>query len=212
MVLLDYREKLFSYAMALTGNSFEAEDLVQETYVRALKAIGRFRETGNARAWLYTILRNIRLSQVRQQRRRPKLVELDGAECTAELVMDTGQDPHARYVSKMEAEQVRRALQQLPDEFREVILLREYRELSYEEIAGLLECPPGTVMSRLARARAKLVALLSAAQRHSLTKSSKKAHIRRPSKRAFTIAGRITRCLQTISQGAADYERFTVGF
>ena len=65
------------------------------------------------------------------------------------------------YVSKLEVKQVRAAIEQLPTEFREIILLREFEELSYQEIASLLDCPPGTVMSRLARARSKLRALLS---------------------------------------------------
>jgi RNA polymerase sigma factor (sigma-70 family) len=71
--------------------------------------------------------------------------------------------PYVFYVRKMEHEQVREAIQQLPVDFREVILLREVEELSYQEIATILDCPPGTVMSRLARARAKLRTLLSAA-------------------------------------------------
>src|SRR5258708_26044179 len=77
----------FTYAMALTRNSFEAEDLVQETYVRAIEAMGRLREHSNVKAWLYTILRNIRLNQVRQRRTRPKLVELDAHENAADLVI-----------------------------------------------------------------------------------------------------------------------------
>src|SRR5258708_27173980 len=70
--------------MALTRNYFEAEDLVQETYVRAIEAMGRLREHSNVKAWLYTILRNIRLNQVRQRRTRPKLVELDAHENRSE--------------------------------------------------------------------------------------------------------------------------------
>jgi RNA polymerase sigma-70 factor (ECF subfamily) len=77
--------------------------------------------------------------------------------------VDTAKDPYATYVSNVEQEQVRGAIQQLPLEFREVILLREYEELSYEEIAAMLESPVGTVMSRLARARLKLRELLSVA-------------------------------------------------
>ena len=164
MVPLEHTDGLFTYAMALTRNSFEAEDLVQETYVRAIEAMGRLREHSNVKAWLYTILRNIRLNQVRQRRTRPKLVELDAHENAADLVIDSGRDPHALYVSKVECEQVRDAIRQLSQEFREIILLREFAELSYQEIAALLDCPPGTVMSRLARARSKLGTLLSATQ------------------------------------------------
>ncbi|HEY1468207.1 MAG TPA: sigma-70 family RNA polymerase sigma factor [Candidatus Acidoferrum sp.] len=76
--------------------------------------------------------------------------------------MDTAKDPLAAYVSNIEREQVRNAIRQLPLEFREIVLLREYEELSYEEIATLLNCPVGTVMSRLARARSRLRDLLPA--------------------------------------------------
>src|SRR5260370_40646616 len=110
--------------------------------------MGRVREDGNAKAWLYTILRNIRLNQVRQQRTRPKLLELDGDENAANLVIETAKDPHALYVSKVETRQLREAIRQLSEEFREIILLREFAELSYQEIATLLGCAQGTVMSR----------------------------------------------------------------
>jgi RNA polymerase sigma-70 factor, ECF subfamily len=161
---LEHADGLFTYAMALTRNSFEAEDLVQETYVRAMEAMGRLREHSNVKAWLYTILRNIRLNQIRQLGTRPKLVELDAHESAADLVTDSGRDPHALYVSKVERDQVRVAIQHLSAEFREIIVLREYAELSYQEIAELLDCPLGTVMSRLARARSELGSLLSATQ------------------------------------------------
>ena len=78
-------------------------------------------------------------------------------------IAETAKDPYAFYVSKMEHDRVREAIQQLPADFREIILLREFEELSYQEIATILDCPAGTVMSRLARARAKLRTLLSAA-------------------------------------------------
>ncbi|HEV3421925.1 MAG TPA: sigma-70 family RNA polymerase sigma factor [Candidatus Acidoferrum sp.] len=164
MAPLEHADGLFTYAMALTRNSFEAEDLVQETYVRAMEAMGRLREHSDVKAWLYTILRNIRLNQIRQLRTRPKLVELDAHENAADLVIDSGRDPHAVYVSKVERDQVRVAIQHLSEEFREIIVLREFAELSYQEIAELLDCPLGTVMSRLARARSELGSLLSATQ------------------------------------------------
>jgi RNA polymerase sigma-70 factor (ECF subfamily) len=161
---LEHADGLFTYAMALTRNSFEAEDLVQETYVRAMEAMGRLREHSNVKAWLYTILRNIRLNQVRQRRFRPKLVGLDTYENAADLVIDSAKDPHALYVNKLEKQQVRVALHQLSEEHREIIVLREDADLSYQEIATLLNCPLGTVMSRLARARSKLGTLLSTTQ------------------------------------------------
>lgn len=174
MVPLEHIDGLFAYAMALTRNRYEAEDLVQETYLRAFQAVGRLREDGNAKAWLYTILRNIRLNQVRQQRIRPKLLELDADESATNLVIDTAKDPYALYVSKVKTQQVREAIRQLSEEFREIILLREVAELSYREIGTLLGCAQGTVMSRLARARSKLGALLTATQRSLTTRNHTK--------------------------------------
>jgi RNA polymerase sigma-70 factor (ECF subfamily) len=158
-----YMDGLYSYAMVLTGDATVAADLVQETYVRATESTGPLREDSNVKASLYTILRNIGLKQVRQRRTRPRLPEMDADENTADLVIETAKDPHGVYVSKVEVKQVREAIMRLPLKLREVILLREYGELSYQEIATLLDCPLGTVMSRHARARSKLRTLLSTA-------------------------------------------------
>jgi RNA polymerase sigma-70 factor, ECF subfamily len=157
---LRYLDELFGYAMVLTRNQTDAEDLVQETYVRGLKAIGSLQPDSNLKGWLFTILRNTWLNQLRQVRAAPRIIELDTDEGTADLAVATSKDPHALYVEAMERDLVREAILLLPLEFREIILLREYEELSYQEIANLLDCPAGTVMSRLARARSKLRALL----------------------------------------------------
>ena len=160
-VLDEVFDGLYGYAMVLSRDRTEAEDLVQETCFRAVKAIESLEPGSNAKSWLFTILRNIWLNQVRQRRAAPKIVELDVDENTLDMAVEASKDPHALYVSKVERDQVREAIQQLPDEFREIIVLREYEELSYQEIAALLDCPAGTVMSRLGRARSKLRSLLS---------------------------------------------------
>jgi RNA polymerase sigma-70 factor (ECF subfamily) len=152
---------LYGYALILTRNHAEAEDLVQETYLRALPALGRLRPDSNLKAWLFTILRNVWFNQLRKWRAAPEIVELEPDGNGQVGAADTAKDPLATYVSHMEQEQVRNAIQQLSSEFREIILLREYEELSYQEIATVLECPVGTVMSRLARARSKLRELIS---------------------------------------------------
>jgi RNA polymerase sigma-70 factor, ECF subfamily len=158
----EYLNGLYSYAVVLSRNRTQAEDLVQETCLRALRAMERLRPDSNIKSWLFTILRNIWLNQLRQSRTAGEVVELDLDENGGNQAVDTAKDPYAAYVSKVERDQVRQAIEQLPLEFREIILLREYEELSYEEISGLLDCPPGTVMSRLARARSKLRDLLLA--------------------------------------------------
>ena len=156
----EYLDGLYGYAIVLSHNSAEAEDLVQETCLRALRAIGGLRADGSVKGWLFKILRNIWLNQLRQRRTAPELIELDADENGAYEPADAAQDPYSAYANRVERENVRAAIQQLPQEFREIVLLREYEELSYEEIASLLNCPLGTVMSRLARARSRLRDLL----------------------------------------------------
>ncbi|HEY4046799.1 MAG TPA: sigma-70 family RNA polymerase sigma factor [Acidobacteriaceae bacterium] len=158
---VEYLDGLYSYALVLTRNHAEAEDLVQETYVRAIPAMGRLRADSNMKSWLFTILRNVRLNQLRKWRNGPRLVDIE-YDGTTDRIPEPSKDSHDLYVSKMEAEQVRAAIQELPVDFREIILLREYEDLSYREIAAILNCPVGTVMSRLGRARTKLRTLLSA--------------------------------------------------
>jgi RNA polymerase sigma-70 factor (ECF subfamily) len=158
---IEYLDGLYSYALVLTRNHAEAEDLVQETYIRAMQAMGRLRAGSNMKGWLFTILRNIWFNQLRKWRNGPQMVQIEVEDGIANSIVEPSKDSHDLYVSKMETEQVRAAIQELPVEFREIILLREYEDLSYLEIASVLDCPVGTVMSRLGRARAKLRTLLS---------------------------------------------------
>jgi RNA polymerase sigma-70 factor, ECF subfamily len=157
-----YLDGLYGYAVVLSRNRAQAEDLVQETCLRALRSIGQLRPDGNVKSWLFTILRNIWLNEIRRSRSTPDMVEIGPDGTGANEPVDNAKDPHEVYVTGVEQEQVREAIQRLPVEFREIIILREYEELSYQEIAAVLACPPGTVMSRLARARAKLRDLLPA--------------------------------------------------
>src|SRR5258705_8147166 len=157
---IEYMDALYGYALMLTRNSVEAEDLVQETYVRALKAQHRLREDSNIKGWFFTILRKIWLNQVRKNKSGSQLVDVDGEEGGADLLPAHTLNSQEILIRNEDAEQVQIAIGRLPAEFREVILLREFEELSYQEIAVVLNCPEGTVMSRLGRARAKLRTLL----------------------------------------------------
>jgi RNA polymerase sigma-70 factor (ECF subfamily) len=168
---IEYLDGLYSYAMVLTRNHAEAEDLVQETYIRAMQAMRKLRADSNIKGWLFTILKNIWFNQLRKRRNGPQMVEIDSGDAAANHIVEPSKNSHDHYVSKLEAEQVRTAIQQLPVEFREIILLREYEDLSYREIASILRCPLGTVMSRLGRARAKLGALLSAVTQSKVSTS-----------------------------------------
>ena len=163
--LLENIDGLYGYALILTRNHTEAEDLVQETYLRAIQAMGRLRAGSNMKGWLFTILRNVWFNQLRKWRNGPQMIEVgDGIAAIA----NPSKDSHNLYVDKVEAEQLRAAIQALPVDFREIVLLREYEELSYQEIATVLGCPVGTVMSRLGRARAKLRTLLTATMTASM--------------------------------------------
>lgn len=108
-------------------------------------------------------LGHIWLNELRHRRTAPQTAEFDSQEAVWNGTPKAPKDPHAIYVTQFEQEQVRAAIQQLPEEFREIVLLREFEELSYQDIATVLNCPPGTVMSRLARARSRLRELLPAA-------------------------------------------------
>jgi RNA polymerase sigma-70 factor (ECF subfamily) len=147
--------------MTLVRNRAEAEDLVQETYLRAIQAFSRLRPDGNLKSWLFTILRNVRLNQVRDGLNKPRVVEADEPNGrTPEFEDKSAKDPLFLYVTKLKQADVWKAIEELPRVYREIIVLREFEELSYEEIAQVLQCPPGTVMSRLSRAREKLKELL----------------------------------------------------
>jgi RNA polymerase sigma-70 factor (ECF subfamily) len=156
---LGHIDALYGYAMTLTRDATEAEDLVQETYLRATGAANQPQPQaqGNLKAWLFVIMRNAWLNQVRHHKSGPRFVDLE----TSDHAEDARVNPHVVYLRKLEREQVRAAIENLPDTYREIVLLRDIEGFTYQEIAIVLECPAGTVMSRLGRARARLRASLS---------------------------------------------------
>jgi RNA polymerase sigma-70 factor, ECF subfamily len=155
---LEHIDALYGYAMTLTRNTSEAEDLVQETYVRATAASNRPDENSNLKGWLFVIMRNAWLNQLRHQNSGPRFVDLDASEPS---ISEPPENPHVVYLRKLETKQVREAIESLPDAYREIIVLRDIEGFSYQEIAAVLDCPAGTVMSRLGRARGKLRKRLS---------------------------------------------------
>lgn len=158
---LEHLDALYGYAMTLTRDTTEAEDLVQETYLRAANAPQRPDGSGNLKGWLFVIMRNAWLNQLRHKNSGPRFVELE----TTESSVDEGQEtPHVVYIRKLERQQVRAAIQSLPDAYREIVVLRDIEGFTYQEIAMVLDCPAGTVMSRLGRARGKLRKLLASWQ------------------------------------------------
>jgi len=159
-VVLPHLDAAFNYARWLTRNDADAEDVVQDAYVRALRFFSSLRDE-NARAWLFTIVRNTWYG--RFPRRASSAVVQVGDEDVDDRA-DVSLDPEAQMIQQQTVEQVRRALETLPTDFREVLVLRELEGLSYKEIAAIVGIPLGTVMSRLARARERLAGALTAGE------------------------------------------------
>jgi RNA polymerase sigma-70 factor, ECF subfamily len=155
---MEHLDALYGYAMTLTRNTAEAEDLVQETYLRAAGAANRPDLESSFKAWLFVIMRNAWLNQIRHKNSGPHFVDLETGEPP---VAQVHENPHVVYLRKLEREQVREAIENLPAAYREIVILRDIEGFTYHEIATVLDCPAGTVMSRLGRARGKLRKLLS---------------------------------------------------
>lgn len=156
-VALPHLDAAYTLARYLMRDDAAAQDVVQEAYLRALKYFDRYRG-GDARAWVLAIVRNT--SHTWRKRQGMHAVEFD-EHVHSESV--EGQTPEAALLRAADREMVRRALDRLPLELREVIVLREIQGLSYKEIAAVAGIPIGTVMSRLSRARARLEQLLGVA-------------------------------------------------
>lgn len=161
---LEHIDALYGFAMTLTRDKTEAEDLVQETYLRAVRAANQPQPEENLKAWLFVIMRNTWLNIMRHKHHGLRIFEADD-EHAAGAVSDKTYDPHVVYLRKLEQEQVREAIEKLPDAYREIVVLRDIEGFSYQEIATVLNCPAGTVMSRLGRARGKLRDALSVRQK-----------------------------------------------
>jgi RNA polymerase sigma-70 factor (ECF subfamily) len=141
---------LYNFARWLVHNQNDAEDLVQETYLKALRSFASFQRGTNFRAWMFRILKNTFLSSCSKLERR-MTVAIDSEKDGYEPPVDT-ETPEAILMNRSNSELVQRAIYNLPVHYRETLLLCEVEEMSYQEIAGILSIPTGTVMSRLARA------------------------------------------------------------
>lgn len=148
---LPHLRSLYGTAYRMTRNAHDAEDLVQETFLRAYRAFDGFTPGTNIRAWLYTILHRARTDSFRKAGRSLKTVELEG---------DGPSVPPPQDALASGGEDLARALDALPEVFRAAVVLRDVEDFSYEEIARILEVPIGTVMSRIHRGRAQLRELL----------------------------------------------------
>lgn len=151
-VVLPHLDAAYNLARWLTRNDDDAHDVVQEAYLRAFKFFDSFHGI-DGRAWLLAIVRNTSYTWIQQNRARDHSVPLDDEIYEIE---SNDLNPEALLLQHSDSQLVRAALEQLPPEFREVLVLREFEELSYKEIARITDLPIGTVMSRLARGRKRL--------------------------------------------------------
>ena len=144
---LPHLKSLYGTAYRMTRNAHDAEDLVQETFLRAYRAFEGFTPGTNIRAWLYTILYRVRTDAFRRAGRSPRTVEL----------IDEGPSvPAPQEALAAGGEEIVRALDKLPEPFRSAVVLRDVEDFSYQEIARILDVPIGTVMSRIHRGRGLL--------------------------------------------------------
>ena len=150
-------DQLYNFARWLTHNAPEAEDLVQETYVKALRGFSGFQLGTNFRAWMFRILRNTFLTS----RTGLKSPAMSDDEVDFDKIATASPNPESVLIAQANRELVRQGLTDLPLPYREILLLCEVEEMSYEDIAQVLAVPLGTVMSRLHRARKALRALLA---------------------------------------------------
>jgi len=173
-VVLDHLDMLYGVALRLTRNTADAQDLTQNTVVKALRFHDRFQEGTYIKAWLLTILRNTFINEYRRKIRQPALVELSGTEAAANTAPDPDipykpDDSDPRELMELLDDEVKRAIEALPGDFRKAVVMADLKDMSYKEIAEAMDCPLGTVMSRLYRGRKLL--------REQLYSYAKKRHL-----------------------------------
>lgn len=160
-VALPELSHLYTAAFYLTKDKAEAEDLVQETCLRAFRFFDKFEPGTNCKAWLLSILRNLFINRYRQKRAKPEMVDWEKIDQAYDLMVDRAQseeknNPESLFFSQLMDHEVTEALKDLPEEFRTAITLVDIEELSYEEAAKVMECAIGTIRSRLSRGRRML--------------------------------------------------------
>jgi RNA polymerase sigma-70 factor (ECF subfamily) len=158
--ILVHLDALYRVALRLTGSAADADDLVQETMLKAYRGFDGYEPGSNAKGWLLTILRNAFINEYRRRARRPEHVDLDTAEAVAALPEEELEVPQERFFDGIVDDEVLRAVDALPAPFREAVVLSDVEGLDYREIAKVMNVPVGTVKSRLFRGRRLLKAKL----------------------------------------------------
>jgi RNA polymerase sigma-70 factor (ECF subfamily) len=168
---------MYGAALRLTRNPADAEDLLQETFTRAFAAYDSFQPGTNLKAWLYRILMNTYISSYRKAKRSPQTVPTDDVEpfsYVRSIADDGGKTPETEVLERIPDEEVKTALEELPEQFRMAVLLADVEGFSYKEIADITDTSIGTVMSRLHRGRKALQkALWSYARERGLVEEDK---------------------------------------
>ena len=153
-------DTVYRVALRLAGDQSQAEDLTQETMLKAFRAWHQYQQGTNVRAWLLTILRHTFINQYRREKKRGSTVDITEFEQFTVFHDVQEADPEGRFFDQIVDDEVLRAIDTLPDEFRECLVLSDLADLSYAEIAKIVKAPVGTVKSRLFRARQALQRLL----------------------------------------------------
>jgi RNA polymerase sigma-70 factor (ECF subfamily) len=159
LLVAECLDPLYRTAYRLTGNSDEARELSHEAFLRAQRALPQLPHDANARAWLFQILRNVWIDHIRKSTRDPQLLPFEEIENFADVhapKLDAMDEESRRRLEQCLDDQVLAAIQSLPQDMRLALLFQTFGGLNYEEISHALECPIGTVMSRLHRAKARL--------------------------------------------------------
>lgn len=170
--MMPYLDSLYNTAYRMTRSAEDAEDLVQETYFKAYKYYDKFEEGTNLKAWLFKILKNTFINNYRKRKLEPRSVDFAEIEDSFERIVrrdnaDQPADPESEYFTGVLDDDVKKALDSLPYDYRMVVILADLEDFSYKEIAEILDCPVGTVMSRLYRGRKLLEkVLLKYARQH----------------------------------------------
>ena len=158
-LVLEYEKNVYNIALRMTGNSEDAADMTQEAFIKAYNSLQSFRGDSKFSVWLYRIVSNVCLDFLRSKNRRPtvslSVEDADGEDAQLD-VADESQSPELLLDRKLTRESVRRGLDSLPPDYRQILLLREIQGLSYDEIAQALGLEVGTVKSRIFRARKRL--------------------------------------------------------
>jgi RNA polymerase sigma-70 factor (ECF subfamily) len=181
---MPYLDSLYNTAYRMTRSAEDAEDLVQETFFKAYKYYDKFEEGTNLKAWLFKILKNTFINNYRKKKLEPRSVDFAEIEDSFERIVrkdnsDQPADPEAEYFHGVLDDDVKRALDSLPYDYRMVVILADLEDFSYKEIAEILDCPVGTVMSRLYRGRKLLEkALLRYARQHGYIRGAEPTKMR----------------------------------